>query len=443
MPDVVKQTTSDSDNQNQVPPQVTVAPVNSAATTAQATVPTVTAAPLVSREEKVRKAKIAMEGLDRTVRREATEKEEEASEEKQQLNRLLLSLDHEKELLELTWVNLDDKRTGLKKVLEPILLQEDAIQSEENQEEGQEDTTVTPKEKHEVEQKRWQTQEKRRAIEEEKWLVEEKITKIEDQIGEVKKKYQNLLNQEEEIRGKIQAIDEQILLQQEVMRQQHELEEQKRQQSALKQVEEERQGAEAERRRAEEIKKAEEDRKKAEELKALEIQKQQQNAASSAAKSIETLRRAEEEKQRQETLRLQADQARAEELKKKLSEAMDRTAQVKQASTAAPAPIQETKPAPPTEPIVQPVTKMEEANKPEPNRMLELERIRQENEEIDSLRQQKIDQKREPSQSSQDESTGIRPLRTLQSDMADALKNQQIDPADVNKSSKKTFPWLS
>jgi hypothetical protein len=429
MPDVVKQTTSDSDNQNQIPPQGTVAPVNSAATTVQATSANAISTPVISREEKVRKAKIAMEGLDRTVRREATEKEEEASEEKQQFNRLLLSLDHEKELLELTWVNLDDKRTGLKKVLEPILLQEDAIQSEENQEEGQEDTTVTPKEKHEVEEKRWQTQEKRRGIEEEKWLVEEKITKIEDQITEVKKKYQNLLNQEEEIRGKIQAIDEQILLQQEVMRQQHELEEQKRQQSALKQVEEERQGAEAERRRAEEIKKAEEDRKNAEELKAAEIQKQQQNAASSAAKSIEALRRAEEEKQRQETLRLQADQARAEELRKRLSEAMDRKEE--------PAPLL------PVEPTVKPVAKVEEENKPEPNRMLELERIRQENEEIDTLRQQKIDKKREPVQDSQDQSAGIRPLRTLQSDMADAMKNQQIDPADVNKSNKKTFPWLS
>ena len=33
-----------------------------------------------SREEKLRRAKIAMEGLDRTIRREANEKEEEASE---------------------------------------------------------------------------------------------------------------------------------------------------------------------------------------------------------------------------------------------------------------------------------------------------------------------------------------------------------------------------
>ena len=131
-----------------------------------------------SREEKVRRAKIAMEGLDRTIKRESVEKEEQASEEKQRLNKLLDGLAHEKELLELTWVNLDDKRTGLKKILEPIIAEEEKLESRENQEEGQESVTLNPSERQALEQKRWEIQSTRRKTEEEKWIVEEKIAKI-------------------------------------------------------------------------------------------------------------------------------------------------------------------------------------------------------------------------------------------------------------------------
>lgn len=434
MPDVVTQTTSDSNTQNPVPPANATAPVNSEpqkTPTPIVDVPTSVETATESKEEKLRKAKIAMEGLDRTVRREADEKEEEASEEKQQLNRLLVSINHEKELLELTWVSLDNKRTSLKKVLDPILSQEDQIQSEENQVESKEDVTVTPKEKHEIEGQRWEVQQKRKKVEEEKWVVEEKITKLEEQIDDTKKKYQTLLDQEEEIRTKVQAIDEQILLQQEVLKQQRELEEEKKRQAALKQVEEEKQRSEAEKRRVEEIRKAELDRKQAEELKAQELQKQQAASASSAAKKIEDLRRAEEEKQKQETTRQQSEAARAEELRKKLAEMMDHSTQ-KNAGQTLPPIVSPAQPKAPTE-------EKQDAT----NRSLELERIHQENEEVDIARRQKIsEQKQKIIKNTQGEEGGIKPLRTLQGDVAEAMKNQQISPEDIKKSSKKAFPWF-
>ena len=199
MPDVVKQTTSDSNTQNPTPSANATATV---VTNENNDISTKSPAG-ETREEKIRKAKIAMEGLDRTVRREANEKEEEAGEEKQKYNKLLVSIGHEKELIELTWVNLDDKRTNLKKALEPILSQEDQIQNEENEIESKEDITVTPKERHEIEGKRWEIQQKRKKIEEEKWLIEEKVTKIEEQIDTKKKEYQSLLDQEDQIRRRV------------------------------------------------------------------------------------------------------------------------------------------------------------------------------------------------------------------------------------------------
>lgn len=363
-----------------------------------------------SREEKLRLAKIAMEGFERTVKREAYEKEEEAGEEKQKINKILSSIGHEKELLELTWVNLDDKRTSLKKVLEPVLAQEDAAQNEELQLESKEDINVIPAERHALEEQRWQIQAKRRKIEEEKWLIEEKIAKIEAQIEEIKKKYQTLLAQEEENRQKIQAIDEQIILQQEVLRQQHDLEEQKKKQEVLRQIEAEKNKAEAERQRIEEIKKAEEVRAQTS-AKSIEPTTA---TAESISQRIEQLRKIEEEKQRQET------NLRAGESEEKQT-------------TSAPVP---TPPKPAGELLAEKQASL--------SRALELERVRRENEEADLMKQQQAEAKTQKAVSNFTEETGgLKPLRTLKSDLDEAVKNQQVSSDDLSHASKKTFPWLS
>ncbi|OJI08626.1 MAG: hypothetical protein COV08_03585 [Candidatus Vogelbacteria bacterium CG10_big_fil_rev_8_21_14_0_10_49_38] len=364
---------------------------------------------LGGREEKLRRAKIAMEGLDRTVRREAVEKEEEASTEKQQLNKILSSINHEKELLELTWVNLDDKRTGLKKALAPLLDTEDKIQSEEVELESKEEVTLSPAERRPIEEARWANQEKRHQVEQEKWLVEEKVAKIEQQIIELKDKYQTLINQEEEVRQKIQAIDESLLLQQEVLRQQHELAEQKKRQEILKQREEEK-------KRAEEATQAEKNRlAPAPEAKAPPTPPV--DAAAEALKRVEQLRRQEEEKQKQETARFQAEQATPK--------------------TPSETPVAPEKPI-----MAKPEAKSEK--QAAIKRALELERIKQENEEAERARRQPTETPQTTIEAIKAESqSGLtKPLRTLKSDLDAAVKNQQVDATDLDRLNKKTFPWF-
>lgn len=395
-----------------------------------------------SREEKLRRAKIAMEGLDRTIRREATEKEEEASVEKQQLNKLLLSLDHEKELMELTWVNLDDKRASLKKILDPILNREDQLESEETSIESQEEVTLIPLARRELEQKRWQVQEARKKTEEEKWLIEEKIQKIDDQVEDIKQKYQKLLAQEEELRQKIQSIDEQMLLQQEVLRQQHDLEEQKRRQETLKQIEAEKQREEIEKKRLAEIKKAEAEREQAEkERKQAEISQQSEEQVKNLEKDrLEKLRLAEEERQKQETARrLKAQQERELALKQKIAEAIDQN----QSGLVPPTPITTTTPNPESFIIQEPVTpnKIEE-KETELQRALELERIKRENEEAEAEREKQLIEKNRSVISEIKESAGeLEPLRTLKGDLETALKNNQVTNDDLARVNKKIFPW--
>ena len=442
MPDVVNNTASDS---NDVP----VAPAGAKVAAANQT----TAAPnpiqTESHEEKLRKAKIAMEGFERTVNREANEKQDEANKKKGDLNQLLLTINHEKELLELTWVNLDDKRTSLKNILEPILTKEDQLQNEEIQEESQEEVTVVPKEKRLAEEKRWQTQTQRRQKEEEKWLVEEKITKIEEQIDQVKVKYQEFLNQEEDVRKKIQEIDEQVLIQQEVLRQQNELREQQAKQEALKKLEEEQRKVEEEKRRMEEMQKAEEERKKLE-AESQELQaKQKALAEAKAAERIEQLRKAEEERQKQETAKWQVEQeqlAKIEELKSKL------------AAQQTPAPVPEptnniVPPQPKPETMAQTMEPATPAAAPEPvidpkqeaiRRLAELERIRRENEEAEKARSQSTSASQDSFIDKLKGDEGIiKPLRTLKSDLDAAVKSQQVNDADLKQADKKTYPWLN
>jgi len=359
-----------------------------------------------SREEKLRRAKIAMEGLDRTVRREAVEQEEEASAEKQQLNKLLTSLNHEKELIELTWVNLDDKRAGMKKALEPVLDAEDKIQSAETELESKEEVTIAAADRRPIEEARWANQEKRHQTEQEKWLVEEKIAKVEQQIAELKTKYQELINQEEEIRDKIQAIDEQLLLQQEVLRQQRELTEQKKRQEALRQIEERKRRAEAAA-----IKSAATPAPTptTAPVPAPPVAATIDETAAATLKKIAALRQQEEAKQRQETARFQ--------------------------STAVPTP--EVAPVAPTD---------DEADEKRNaiKRALELERIKKENEEAEKARQDlKPGTKTVLGEMKENaDDSLIKPLRTLRGDLDEAVKNQQVDEADLARLNKKTFPWF-
>lgn len=427
MVDVVKQTTPVSQTADEVSDPVVTPQATTVAEKSE------------SREEKLRRAKIAMEGLDRTIRREATEKEEEASEEKQQLNKLLLTIGHEKELMELTWVNLDDKRASLKKILEPILEREDKLEDEETSIESQEEVTLAPQPKRELEQKRWQVQESRKKTEEEKWLIEERVQKIDDQISEIKQKYQQLLAQEEELRQKIQSIDEKMLLEQEVLHQQNELEEQKRRQDTLKKIEEQKRAEEIEKKRLADIKKAEEDKQRAEEeRKQAEIHKQTEEEMKAQERDrLEKLRQAEEERQKAETARRLTDQqSREQELKRKIAEAIE-----KNQAPKIQVPPEQPAPEPQIIATELPRTEVEE-KEAALNRALELERIKKENAEAEEERSRQIAGENRSIIDEIKESEGeLAPLRTLKNDLKEAMENNRVTNDDLARVNKKTFPW--
>lgn len=385
----------------------------------------------LSQQEKIRRAKIAMEGFERTVKREAAEKEELASDEKQKINKLLDKVYHDKELLELTWVNLDDKRTALKKLLEPLLAREEKLETDENQLESQEDVTFNPRDRRDLEQKRWAIQTERRKLEEEKWVVEERILKIEEQIEDNKKKYQVLLGEEDKLRNKLKEIDEQILLQEEVLRQQRELQEEALRKEALKKAEEEKRRQEAEAARLAEAKKMEEEKRAIEEkkrheeelrAKALKEQTEQQ-------RHFEELRKAEEERQKQESAKMQAAAA---ELKKKIEAA---TAAAKQAAVE-PSPVPE-KPKPESQPrpqtTVQTIADKIAAEKEKYQSLKELEeieRIKQENEAAVRAERERQAEAVTTKTSSlidklKEEEGLLKPLRTFKDDLEEAMRNQQ------------------
>ena len=383
----------------------------------------------LSQQEKIRRAKIALEGFERTVKREAAEKEEQASGEKQEINKLLNKVNHDKELLELTWVNLDDKRSTLKKILEPLLTREEKIESEENQLESKESVSFSPRDRRELEQKRWAIQTERRKLEEEKWIVEERILKIEDQIEDNKKKYQVLLTEEDKLRNKLKEIDEQILLQEEVLRQQRELREQTLRKEALKKAEEDRRRQEAEaiqlaeaKQREEEKRIIEEKKKREEEMRAKAMKEQAEQQ-----KHFEEVRKAEEERQKQETAKIQAAAA---ELKKKIEAA---TAVAQQASVKPEQEkIAETELVPKPKTTAESVADKIAAEKEKRQSLKELEeieRIKQENEEAVRKEREKQAETTIAQTSSlidklKEEEGLLKPLRTCKEDLEEAMRNQ-------------------
>lgn len=193
------------------PETVGVAPTNAPVSTpapiaAQTTVETPAAA-----EDRRRAAMLAMEGPERTARREEQEKTRQAREQKHEFEERLNQIAKQKEKLELGWIDLDEQRKKLKATLAPILEQEKQVQAEEVAAEEEEEKTGLPKEKHLVEEKRWVIQQKRKQIEDEKWKTEEKVVKLEEAIEANTNEYRSILDEEEKIHIKIDEINTSVL----------------------------------------------------------------------------------------------------------------------------------------------------------------------------------------------------------------------------------------
>jgi hypothetical protein len=165
----------------------------------------------ISEEEKLERARLAMEGPERAARREAEEKHKALETEKIDLEQRLAGVTKEKEQLELAWVDLDDKRGDMKKILQPILDEEAEIEAEETKAEEEEKKMGLEREKQIIEKKKWLIEDKRRKVEQEKWNVEEKVWKLEEAIDANTKRYRELLDQEEEITTRLEKLKKEVL----------------------------------------------------------------------------------------------------------------------------------------------------------------------------------------------------------------------------------------
>ena len=157
-------------------------------------------------DQKKEQARLAMEGAEWTAKRETDARVKTAKEELAKLDEQLGKIRAEKEKLELDWVALDDARRKIRKVLEPILVEEKKIEAEETALETEEERIGVPSEKQPVEKKRWEVQERRQAVEQKKWVEEDRMIAIEKTINENTTRYRQFLDEEEKLQTKADQL---------------------------------------------------------------------------------------------------------------------------------------------------------------------------------------------------------------------------------------------
>ncbi len=161
-------------------------------------------------EEKLAKAKLAMEGAEHAAKREHEEKYSSLANEQKQLTERLEVIAGEKEKLEIKWVELDERRGEFKKSLVPIFEQEEQIETEEKKIEEEESKIGLERERKIIEEKRRLIEDKRRGIENDKWTIEEKMWKLEDALEENTKLYRTFLDEEDELHRRLEEISQEL-----------------------------------------------------------------------------------------------------------------------------------------------------------------------------------------------------------------------------------------
>lgn len=191
------------------PESVAAEAVSAPANPITATVPPVPSEAEV--DEKIRLAKLAMEGPERTARREQHEKESTVKTRQAEIKIEQDKLAKQKEELELAWIQLDANRTAVKNLINPILEKESQQEQTETSLEEQEKATITARDKEVIEKKRQAAELARQAIEKEKWIYQDRLFKIEDQIKDNTNAYQKLLDTEEKFRQELEKLSQELI----------------------------------------------------------------------------------------------------------------------------------------------------------------------------------------------------------------------------------------
>lgn len=162
--------------------------------------------------DKIKKAREAMEGPERTLHREERETETRVKDEKNKVQSELNIISKKKEQLEINWVVLDKKQMEIKKLLDPIRADEEKLETEEEKLESREHTTGDIKDRQKIEQERWTIQDQRKNLEKRKWELEDKILAIEDELQKNTNDYQELLDEEEVLNKKMETLDYEVAI---------------------------------------------------------------------------------------------------------------------------------------------------------------------------------------------------------------------------------------
>ncbi len=158
-------------------------------------------------DDKLKAARLALEGPERAAKREKREHNEELHKKRGEAERRLESIKQEKEKLELAWIALDEKRVHIRQTLMPLLEEEKKIEAEESELEERERINVVAKERQAIEKERYEVQKRRRAAEEKKWQIEESLTDTEEEVDIHTKAYQKLLDEEEQLYSILESLD--------------------------------------------------------------------------------------------------------------------------------------------------------------------------------------------------------------------------------------------
>lgn len=161
-----------------------------------------------SLDEKLRAAKLAMEGPQYTAKREAREHDEVLKAKHEQIDARLAEIAKEKEKLEIQWIELDEQRSAIKQALAPLLEEEQKAEEAETALEEQERTSVVAGERQQIEQRRYEVQATRRKIEEGKWGLENEIGKFDTQIEANTAQYRVFLDEEEKLHAELSTLTE-------------------------------------------------------------------------------------------------------------------------------------------------------------------------------------------------------------------------------------------
>jgi hypothetical protein len=112
----------------------------------------------------------------------------------------------EKEPLEVSWIELNEKQKASINELERIRTTERALEETIAESEIAERKTISPEERHTFESRRWKAEEDRRNLEKKRWQIEDSLGTLEESAKVLKERYQKILARENDVKKQIEAL---------------------------------------------------------------------------------------------------------------------------------------------------------------------------------------------------------------------------------------------